>query len=145
MKDQLATLISLQKTKVDEQQAILARLYLQYDAIVEKKNRLEGDKIKQDELLNENPDMGMTYANYLRQYLKRREAYAKELKVMEKAIDMARDKLALLFEEQKRYEIAKEQRDEEVRQKELAEERKTLDEVGSVGFQRQRQRKRKGA
>ena len=134
MKSGLQTLIKLQKTQVDEQRTHLAKLDQQLQAVDIKIALLEAEKQAQESLLHENPDMGLTYAGYLAQYLKKRAVYARERHIMVKAIEMARDKLAELFEEQKRYEIAEEQRLLKERQKEAAEERKILDEVGSVGF-----------
>lgn len=138
MKDNLEILIKLQKTYVDEQRSILAKLYQQMQAIDLKIAMLEGEKESQEGLLHEYPDMGMTYADYLTQYFKKRAAYNKEQNVMVKAIEMAQEKLAVQFGEQKRYEIAQTQRLATQRQEEAAQETKTLDEVGSVGFMRKK-------
>jgi flagellar biosynthesis chaperone FliJ len=132
----LETLIKLQKTHVDEQRLMLAKLHEQLQRIEDKMAALHTQQEKQKELLHKNPDMGLTYGNYLENSLKRMELLEKEKSTMKYAIELALDKLAALFEEQKRYEIAQKQREEEAIRQEAARETKVLDEVGSVGFVR---------
>ncbi|HBM90370.1 MAG TPA: hypothetical protein DD400_00595 [Rhodospirillaceae bacterium] len=132
----LVTLIKLQKTYVDEQRVVLAKLQEQLQTIEDKIVAQHVLQEQQKELLHENPDMGLTYGDFLEQQLKKKEALEKEKGVMEYAIELALDKLAGLFEEQKRYEIAQQQREEEEKRIEADRETKILDEVGSVSFVR---------
>lgn len=132
----LVTLIKLQKTYVDEQRVVLAKLQEQLQTIEDKIVAQHVLQEQQKELLHENPDMGLTYGAFLEQQLKKKEALEKEKGVMEYAIELALDKLAGLFEEQKRYEIAQQQREEEEKRIEADRETKILDEVGSVSFVR---------
>ncbi len=134
----LVTLIKLQKTYVDEQRLVLVKLQEQLQAIQNKILAAHALQEQQKELLHKNPDMGLTYGDYLEQYLKKLELFEKEKDTMKYAIELALDKLAGLFEEQKRYEIAQRQRDEEEKRIEADRETKILDEVGSVSFVRKK-------
>lgn len=132
----LTTLIKLQKTKVDEQRILLLKLQKQLDDLVEALARLEHEKSLQEELLHKEPSLSMTYGDYLKQYIAKKEFLEKEKSSTEQAVNKSRDQLAQLFEEQKRYEIAKQNRlDEETRER-LRKETISLDEVGSISYLR---------
>jgi flagellar export protein FliJ len=140
----LLTLIKLQKTKVDEQRIFLLKLQEQLAHIDSEILRLNKEKAEQEDLLHVDSSYGMTYADYLRAYLNKMQFYQRKRNSLEYAVNIARDKLAELFEEQKRYEIALQNRREEEAREELRQETHVLDEVGSVGYlRRKRQSERK--
>lgn len=130
----LLTLIKLQKTKVDDQRQLLARLQEQLDMINHEIEQLKLEQALQQALLHDNPEMALTYGEYLKQSLKKEKLLERKRRTAEQAVDIAHSKLAELFEEQKRYEIAQRQREEEEAREEAVRETKTLDEVGSIGF-----------
>lgn len=134
----LDTLIKMQKVYVDEQRLFLAELHARRQAFEDAIKALKELAEEQRRLLREKPEMGLTYGAFLVRHVKRVEALEKERALLDREIVCALDKLAALFEEQKRYEIAKEQREEERARQEAARETAVLDEIGSVAFARKK-------
>jgi len=134
----LATLIKLQKTRVDEQRQLLAQLQQQLDAIQRQIIELEVRKAQEQVAAEQNPEARQTYGAFLKAVVARERELEKQRQVMEDAVVLARDKLALLFEEQKRYEIAEAARIEEEAREERRRERIDLDEIGSVSYARKK-------
>lgn len=134
----LHTLIKLQKTRVDERRLVLARLQEELDAIETQIDVLARQQEEQKVLLHKKPEMSVTYGPYLAESVTKRKKLEKKRITAVRAVELALDKLAEMFEEQKRYEIAQTQRDLEEMREEAARETKILDEVGSVGFIRQK-------
>lgn len=137
----LATLIKLQKTRVDEQRLLLAKMQEHLATINDAILELKKQQIEQQNLLHKDPSMGLTYGEYLKKAFKKAEDLEKKRKTAEYAVHLALEKLAEVFEEQKRYEIAEKNRQEEEEREELHRETQTLDEVGSVGFIRNKRKK----
>ena len=132
----LATLIKLQKTRVDEQRIILAKMHDQLDAVQKQIAAHKAEVMAQQKLLHDEPSMGLTYGAYLVMAKKKTDALEKNRKALEHAVHIALEKLAEVFEEQKRYEIAQQNRIARQRKEEQHRETLFLDEVGSVGFVR---------
>jgi flagellar biosynthesis chaperone FliJ len=132
----LGTLIKLQKTRVDEQRRLLARLQDRLEAIEKAITEHTLRQAREQAAVVENPVAAQTYD----EYLKRAVAQARELEsqrqAAEVAVAFAREKLGALFEEQKRYEIAEAERLAAEEREDLRRERIALDEVGSVQFVR---------
>jgi len=139
----LSTLIKLQKTRVDEQRVILARLQQQLDGIDKKIAALESSKAREQIAVRKNPEGSLTYGEFLRRSVELARELEKQRELAAKAVEIARDRLAELFEEQKRYEIAEAARLEQKRLEELRRETIELDEIGSVTHER-RKRKAQG-
>ncbi len=137
----LATLIKLQKARVDEQRIMLAKLQEQLEKAEKDLQALRDQMEAQKKLLRKNPDMSLTYGAYLKEALKREELLEKRRKTAEYAVSIARDKLAEVFEEQKRYELAEAKRLEDEAKEEAHKETLFMDEVGSVSFVRKKRRK----
>jgi len=128
----LAPLIKLQKTRVDEQRLILAKLQVRLEEILGQIAEHEIRQAREQLAVQEHPEMGLTYGAFVKKALRRSRELEKERVVAAKAVEIARERLAEVFEEQKRYEIAEEQRSEEERREELRQETIELDEIGSV-------------
>lgn len=137
----LVTLIKLQKTKVDEQRVLLANLQKQLTDIQSQMDALVEQQAQQAAMLRQEPSLAINYDLYLKESIKRLEALEKRKRTMELAVGLARDKLAELFEEQKRYELAEKARLEEEEAEEQRRETHVLDEVGSVSFIRKKKKK----
>lgn len=131
----LSTLIKLQKTVVDEQRQQLAKLQENLDRILMHIDQLEKLKLREQSAAKD-PVARMTYGAFIKGVIDRSKVLEQERQIADQAVKKAQDKLAELFEEQKRYEIAEEQRLE----KELREERRLetieLDEIGGVRHRR---------
>ncbi len=137
----LATLIKLQKVRVDEQRIMLAKLQEQLARAEQELQALRNQMEAQKKLLRRNPDMALTYGAYLKEALKSQALLEKRLRTAQQAVAIARDKLAEVFEEQKRYEIAEAKRLEDEAREEAHKETMFMDEVGSVSFVRKKRKK----
>jgi len=136
----LATLIKLQKTHVDEQQLVLAKMREQLALVVAQVEALCDEQEQQRQLLHENPDLSLTYGEYVKNVIKKMEVLEKKKKAAEYAVDIAHQRLAEVFEEQKRYELAEQNRIEEEEREQQRRETHTLDEVGSISFIRKKKK-----
>ena len=134
----LGLLIKLQKTKVDEQRVILARLQDNLDKIKDTLVSMEQEFEKEQKIAKNDYESMMTYEKYLKKFMHDKKETEKQLVLMEEAVLLAHDKLTELFEEQKRYEIALEQKLEEERLLLLKLENQALDETGSIWHQRKK-------
>ena len=134
----LATLIKLQKTRVDEQRVMVARLQEKADALAANIRQLEEQKAREQKAAREKPEQAITYGNFIKEAIKRGKILERERQIAEAAVNAARATLAELFEEQKRYEIAEENRVEEERRTAKRKETLALDEIGGVTHQRKK-------
>lgn len=134
----LTTLIKLQKTRVDEQRQTLAKAQEFLDSVEQQIVQLEIKKVREQAAAQEYPEARLTYGAFLKAAVRDGRALEKQRAVAIAAVEAARDKLAELFEEQKRYEIAAAHRqaaeDREERRRETIE----LDEVGGVTYTRKK-------
>ncbi|MDR3424408.1 MAG: hypothetical protein P4M13_04930 [Alphaproteobacteria bacterium] len=133
-----ATLIKLQKNLVDEQRQQLARL-------LDHLERIEG-QIAQLEILKAREQAAAqdlaaraTYGAFLKNMIIKGQALEKDRQMAALAVKIAQDRLAVLFEDQKRYETAEAQRLEEEAKEERRLETIELDEIGGVRHERQRE------
>ena len=136
MKKTLATLIKLQKTYVDEQRILLARLQIHLEEVETEIMELEVRKVREQIVVKENPASAMTYGNFVRWAIDHGQELEEKRIIAETAVNLARERLAELFEEQKRNAIAETMRLEGERKGALRIERIDRDEVGSVSFER---------
>src|ERR1700761_6409048 len=125
----LATLIKLQKTRVDEQRIHLAALQEQLDSIERRIAELEIEKAREQVAAEHNPEARGTYGAFLKAAINRGRELDKARQTTQIAVEIARDKLAELFEEQKRYEVAEANRIESEAAEERRQERIELDEI----------------
>lgn len=138
MKKTFATLIKLQKLSVDEQRQVLARLQDALEKIEHRIAELEIQKTRESLAVAQNPDARSTYGAFLQGVATKGRGLERERKAAAHAVDQARAKLSELFEEQKRYEIAEEQRIEAEIKEEQRQERIELDEIGGTVHERNR-------
>ena len=136
----LTTLIKLQKTYVDQQRLTLAKLQERLDLIDRGILGLEAQKTREAAAAKKDPAAAITYGHYIKEALRQGQALAKERAIAVAAVNAAREKLAELFEEQKRYETAEEMRIKAEAREELRRETAELDEIGGVTHERNRAR-----
>lgn len=132
----LPTLIKLQKARVDEQQQILAKLIAHLERVEKDMRDLEELFDREQAAFRAHPEMGQTYGAFVKRSIERARQLEKDHRTAETAVDLARNRLAELFEEQKRYEIALANRLAAAEKEENRRERILLDEVGSVSYAR---------
>jgi flagellar FliJ protein len=133
----LAILIKLQKTRVDEQRIHLNHLQERLEQIDNKIAQVEIRKAREQEAA-QNGEARLTYGAFAKAMVAEGRVLEKERQTAAMAVKIAHDKLAELFEEQKRYEIAEQQRiDVEVRA-ERRRETIELDEIGGMRHERKK-------
>ena len=132
-----ATLIKLQKNYVDEQRQLLARLIGRLEDIEGQIAQLE-IALAREQSAAKDQAASFTYGAFLRSMVEKGRALEIERQGAEAAVKIAQDKLAELFEDQKRYETAEEQRIENERREEQRLETIELDEIGGVRHERHR-------
>ena len=138
----LETLIKLQKTKVDEQRVVLAKIQKQLDDVIATIFSIEEEKKMQEELLHEMPDLSMTYGDYMEHFLEVKKQLEKQKDALSYTMELARDQLAELFEEQKRYEISLQNKLDEIEQERKRRERLELDELGGIAHERRKKQRK---
>jgi hypothetical protein len=132
----LSTLIQLQKTFVDEQRVMLARMQEQLERIVSAIAQLEIEKAREQVWAQKNPESSVTYGEFLKRAVQRGRTLERDRLVAEASVEAARAKLSELFEEQKRYELAEAGRVAAEAADERKRETLELDEIGSVTHER---------
>jgi hypothetical protein len=137
-KKSFATLIKLQKTLVDEQRQKLARLAENLERLEGRIAQLQAMKAREHEAAQQDPVARMTYGAFVKMVIVMERDLGRRRHEAALELYLAQDKLAELFEEQKRYEIAEGQRLEEIAREELRIETLMLDEIGSVMHERKR-------
>jgi flagellar FliJ protein len=131
----LSTLIKLQKIYVDEQRVHLAALQDNIDAIDGRIAQNEIRKAREIEAARHG-EAGQTYGAFMKAMVEEGRVLAKERQAAAMAVKMAQDKLAVLFEEQKRYEVAEEHRVVAEAREENRRENLEFDEIGGVRHER---------
>lgn len=134
----LSTLIKLQKSLVDEQRQHLALLQRMLDSILHRMTQLEIEKAREQVLAEKNPDSRTTYGAFLKRMAIRGRDLEKERAFVQQAMDETHAKLAELFEEQKRYEIAEQARIDAEAREERRQETIELDEIGGITHERRK-------
>lgn len=132
----LPTLIKLQKSLVDEQRQMLAKLQAYLDQIDQTLTELQIEQAREQIEADQNPHAGLTYGAYVKAALIKQEELQQRRKGAVAAVELAREKLAELFETQKRYEVVESNRVAEALAAEQRQETLELDEIGSIAFQR---------
>lgn len=133
----LDTLIKLQKAEVDEQRQMLAKLQDYLDSLDRQLAELQIEQAREQIAAKQNPAAAVTYGNYVKQALIKQEELTQRRASAAAAVELARERLADLFEAQKRYEIVAANREAEALRVEQRNERIELDEIGSVRFARE--------
>ncbi|MEQ9487388.1 MAG: flagellar export protein FliJ [Alphaproteobacteria bacterium] len=126
----LKTLVRLAKFNVDDKRRVLAEVMAQVDAVQSRIDALEASVEHERKVASETPDLGPVFGQYAARAKADRTTMEKQLEALQPYVDQARDQLAEAFEEQKKYEITKDRRDEADRQDLDRKDQAVLDEVG---------------
>lgn len=133
----LDTLIKLQKTVVDEQRRMLADLQNIHDRIVAEIAALHAAREHEEDVARCADIVEIvTLPQFLGDVKNRLAHLAKAKTEAQVAVEVAHEKLAELFETQKRYEIVRDQRNAAELAEEQKRERLELDEIAEQGHQR---------
>lgn len=135
-KDEIKTLIRLSKLTLDEKRKIVVTIETEIARVEKEKAtllaRLEAEKQHAQNV----SEGGLTLGAFIKATFKKRDQLDHQLSELAKVLEAAQDELRLAFEELKRFEIAKEQRDKLQARKEARRLTKQLDEVGATRTRR---------
>lgn len=134
----LTTLIKLQKTKVDEQRQFLSKLQNNLDALEQQIAAHEIEKTREQLVAETHPEASLTYGAFIKGAVQKTRQFESERHALLTAVEEARSVLIMLFEEQKRYEIAENLSHQAELKEERRQETLELDEIGSVQFTRKK-------
>lgn len=127
---QLETLIKMHKFHVDEQRRVLAAKQAEADAIMMAIATLQANLEMEKERASQTEEQEVLFSIgvYIKEQLKKHERMQRDLSAKEAEVNVEREKLSMMFEELKRYEIAQENWEEEQRLAEQKAENKVYDE-----------------
>jgi flagellar FliJ protein len=136
---ELETLIKMHKLQVDQQRRVLAERQKEADTLTAMLAELHAALEAEKEKAKDDPESYFQIGPYIKKELDRQAKLKRNLLLKEKEVDAERDKLAVMFEELKRYEIAEtnwqEQRKAELQKRET----QSYDELAGVRFQRDKE------
>ena len=136
-RDTLETLIRLGRFEVDEKRRLLQAVLDREQALRDDLAGLEAQEKAEQRFVETHADQAAAYGSFSAANKQRREAALVKIAEMIPEIEAARDALAEAFAEQKRYEIAKENRDMERRAEDGRREREELDELALQAHRRE--------
>lgn len=133
----LATLIKLQKSRVDEQRRVLAERQDMLDLIEAEIMALAAQQAQEQESARHAaPEAAVTYGAFIAYAMERARQLELAHAAARDAVEEARAVLAELFEAQKRYETVQTNRKQEKLREERRREQIDLDETAAVAFER---------
>lgn len=129
-RDTFNTLIRLAGSEVDEARRGLQAVLAEEDALRADMAALETEVAAEKALVQAQPELSGHYAMFAVRAKERREALEAGLADLQPRIEAARDALAEAFANQKKYEIAKENRDTAEADEQKRKDGIILDELG---------------
>lgn len=121
--------IRLHKWTVDEAQRRLGELMRLADRLRQDLTDLEAEAIREQALVAQSLEWGMTYGAYAARVVERREKLNRSIVEVDGQVEQARDALKDAFAELKKFELAAEAAEERAKKKRDQREQTTLDEV----------------
>lgn len=138
MKNSLQVLNRIQKFNIDEQRKILTDLLNRQDILTAQLAQLNQSFEEEKEFARNNSGVG-DFGSYVKRYMQQRENLESQLSVLEAQIAQVRDVIADMFKEQKTFEIVDKRRTERKEKKEEENMQKTLDEIGTNTYIKNKQ------
>lgn len=132
----IRTLIKLNKLHVDEQRRVLAIKQSEADALMATLAALQNEVEEEKNRAGRNEDSAYAFGAYIAAALKQQDELQHRISAKEREVAVEREKLAVLYEELKRTEIAQENWDREFAEAEALKEVKETDERASDLHQR---------
>lgn len=130
-------IIRLQKWQVDEQRRQVAGLDGMLMDLTQRADALE-QEIKKEQEVAADQNVAFIYGEYARHAIERRETLQRSIVDAEAAVEAARDVLTELYQDMKRYEIA---RDRHLARKALEENRAEQAELDDIAMKMHRRAK----
>lgn len=129
MKKELNTLIRLAKNEVDKIQQNLSKLLAAQDALINDRDSFEAAIEAEAQKLDGDPERGKDFSQFKAATKIKIAEMQEQIDFLEVGINKERDKLRDAFAEQKRYEIALENKIEEEKDEQKKRETKAFDEL----------------
>jgi flagellar protein FliJ len=132
----LTTLIKVAKQQLDSLRRDLANLETEKQKMLDAIARLKAELQREMELASQNPEMGAFFGDFSKRIRAREAEFKEKIQKLDIVMDKLRDRIREQFAEQKKYELAKEQREKEERETRERNEVKALDEMAAIRHQR---------
>jgi flagellar protein FliJ len=132
----LDSLIRLNRWQLDERRRDLATLEDFAAKLIEERQKLDLEDERERAVASASPEAAFAYAGYARRLIDRKRRIEQSQGETAEQITLAREALALAFQETKRYEIAAANRQKQQEQREARRQQQSLDEIGLDGFRR---------
>lgn len=132
----LRGLIRLGRFDLDEKRRRLKAFEEQRAAIEQALRNLATSVVTEQSVAGHSDDVGFAYANFAQAAIYRRAELEHQLRDAEIMVDAAKQDLAKAFQEVKRYEIVKANREAAAAKAEAMRVQAELDEIGITGFRR---------
>jgi len=132
----LDSLIRLSRWQLDERRRDLAMLEEFATKLVEERQRLDLEDERERAVAAASPEAAFAYSGYARRLIDRKRRLEQSQTETAERIALAREALALAFQDTKRYEIAAANRQKQQEQREARQQQRALDEIGVDGFRR---------
>lgn len=127
----LETLIRYHKMQLDGLRQQQAQLEQSKESLREAKERLNRQRLQEQDMADANPLFGSYFGGYAQRIKEQCTQIDGSIAEIDRRLDELGKEIANMFGELKKYEIAKEKRDEEERLALLAAEQRELDAVGA--------------
>ncbi|ABC21331.1 hypothetical protein F11_02705 [Rhodospirillum rubrum F11] len=142
MAKSLQTLIRLRKFEVDECRRALGELFAAEAELEARVAALEAERSREEAFARDPgvmiPGIGFTLGNFVAHYLARKAALAEQKRLLDLAIEEAREALAEAFRVVKTLEITRDQRDAREREERDRRDQAALDEIGLTLYRRRK-------
>jgi flagellar protein FliJ len=135
-RDTLDTLIRLADAEIDTARLALQKVLAEEDAVREKLNELAVQVEHETDLAAKDPDLARQYGVFIDHVKRKRQKLNVQLDAIKPKVEAARDALAEAFANQKKYEIAKQNRKDAADAEGKRKEGLVMDELGLNAFRR---------
>ena len=135
----MATLIRVQKWKLDEKRRIISDMENLLASFFAQLEKLNTEQVREQEIATKDMDAGYLYASYAEATKKRRENILISISDTEQRIEVAREEMADVFQELKKYEISEETR---IRRLKELEEKRQQEEMDGFSIEMHRRKTR---
>jgi len=132
----LKTLIRIHRRQLDDLRREMANFEAQRDRLIQGIQALQAELEREIQLAEEMVGLGNFFGNFAGRIRNRQEVLGQEVKKLDIEIIKLSQKIAAIFSEVKKYEIALENRIKAMKAEENRKETQMLDEVGLQQFRR---------
>ncbi|PIR32117.1 MAG: hypothetical protein COV36_05150 [Alphaproteobacteria bacterium CG11_big_fil_rev_8_21_14_0_20_44_7] len=132
----LKTLIRLSKNEVDAKRKELVALEKIKQGFVESHDALRERLAEEARICAELPEASGSYGSFAKVTLEKLEKISAEIARLEAKIEKMRQEMHILFAEQKKYEIALDNKQTAIKQESDKKDTQNLDEIATIGYVR---------